>query len=119
MKWRIKGITYDMEKSKLLLDLERDGDRMRHTRLYETPSGHFFILRTRFYFKGRRLPANLTVVEFARKYSVLKWGAELTPLPDVGLLPRIEPISRRRALALVIRGLLPRTFHKDLARYLK
>jgi hypothetical protein len=117
MKQTINGITYDTEKSKTLCQCETGS--ILSIDLRQTPSGRFFILRSTFSVKGRRLPDGTPLTKFIRKYTVRSRGRLTELAPGVAPLHIIRPVTRRQALAFAIRAQLPRTFHRDLARFLK
>jgi hypothetical protein len=117
MKQLIKGITYDTETATLL---SSSSDLGTSRDLYRTRDGRFFLVRRSVLVDGKPLPSARSSIDL---------------LPDLALSPdsdrfkrarkrvayhdTIKAMTRRQALAYSIRNLLPRTFHKDLARFLK
>ncbi len=118
MKQRINGITYDTDRSEQMIELKPESPN--HADMYQTRSGHFFVAEHRFYVKGRKVPDSTPFWEFHRKCIIPGQGGSRYRLAqDVEERVTIVPIPRREALGLAIRHILPRTFHKDLARFLK
>ena len=103
MKKTIKGVTYDTESAKLICNWP---GRTYEEELYRTPGGSFFILRLKSMLDGKII-----------KGSVLFSDCIGSAKPH--RVDQIIPITRRQALVWAIRTQMPRTFHKDLARFLK
>jgi hypothetical protein len=117
MKDKINGITYDTDRCERVAELKPDSPN--NVDLCQTPSGHFFLAEYRFYLNGRKLPDSMPLTEFYRTCVIHPRGGDSRLGPNVQCHATITPIPRRRALGLALRALMPRTFHKDLARFLK
>ncbi len=117
MKQRINGITYDTDKCDEIAELKPESPN--RTDLCRTPSDQFFIREHRFYVKGRKVPDSTPFWEFHRNCILPPRAGHYRLAPNVEERVIITPIPRRRALALAIRAIMPRTFRKDLARFLK
>jgi hypothetical protein len=111
----IKGITYDTEEDRCLA--QKTDYYGVSWRLMQTRGGKLYIHESRWYVDGKPKPYGIEVTKFN--------PAAVIP----GNPPRwsdrweerhfVKPITRAKALAWCIRNQMPRTFHKELARFLK
>lgn len=113
MRKTIKGISYDTEKDKCLA--EKTDYYGASWSLRQTRSGKFYIHESRWYVD--RKPK--------------QFGVEVTAFNSAAIIPGdrpqisdrseqrhfIKPVTRAKALAWCIRTQIPRTFHKELKRF--
>ncbi len=116
MKKTIRGVTYDTDKAKSLCSLPPVS--MTLISLCRTGTGHFFLHEQRYFVHGKQLPYNVQIEEFAPG-SIVREGTNWHFAPFVEERHFIKPLTRKQARAWAIRTQMPRTFHKDLARFLK
>ena len=115
MKDTIHGIIYDTDTARELTSYPEAG---AETTLYATRGGHFFLHVNVTLVDGKPIPRNKLVEEIVPDvFEVIH--ATGRGHPRVDHKARIRPISRAKALAWCIRTQIPRTFHKELARFLK
>ncbi len=117
MKQRINGITYDTDKCDQIVELKPESPNTAD--LCQTPSGHLFLTEKRYYVTGHKVPDSTPFWEFHRNCIILSRTGPYRLAPNVEERVLIKPIPRRRALALCIRTIMPPTFRKELARFLK
>jgi len=116
MKKTIKGIIYDTDKAKSLCSLPPESVNL--IALCQTRTGHFFLHEQRCFVHGKKLPYNQPIEKFAPD-SIIHDGLHIRFAPCVEVRHFIKPMTRKQALTWGIRTQMPRTFHKDLARFLK
>jgi hypothetical protein len=117
MKKTIKGITYDTGSAKQLVwDAAKGEDRS----LYQTFNGNFFLFLRHPLVDGKRLPKGIDATEVLPDLFNSRESKEFeSARKRLEWKETIRPLTRRQALAWCIKYQLPRTFHKDLARFLK
>ena len=116
MKQTINGITYDTARSKHLADLGGMGWDLA---LYQSSASRFFCYERRFYVDGKLVPKHKATSDLLPPILSSDPAQKLAGFLRTTSRERLFPVSRRKALALCIRSNIPRTFHKDLARFLK
>jgi hypothetical protein len=117
MKKTIKGITYDTGKSAEISNYyPADSDYI----LYKTSSGRFFLHHRFCLVDGRPLPKNVDTLDIYPDLASDRNSKEFKEASKhISYRQTIKPLTRRQALAWCVRHNIPRTFHKDLARFLK
>ena len=115
MKKTIKGTTYDTDKDRCLA--EKADPYGVSWSLRQTRSGKLYINESRTFIGGKPKPYNMDIETFVPGCIIRD------PKPclrdDVEQREFVKPITRDKALAWCIRTQMPRTFHKELARFLK
>ncbi|MEI8291754.1 MAG: hypothetical protein WCH99_19985 [Verrucomicrobiota bacterium] len=117
MKKTIKGVTYDTETAESFVWNALMGEDQT---LSQTKTGHFFLFAMRPLVDGKLVPKGKDPGEilpalFGDQKSIEHKAAQAR-LAWRGI---IKPLTRRQALAWCIKTQMPRTFHKELARFLK
>lgn len=116
MKKTIKGITYDTDLSQHIADLGGNGYDLD---LYHDKRGRLFGFERRFRINGKLVPKNKDTYDLFPDLSSRDTEKQAAARKRNTVHDRIIPLTRRKALSLCIRLNIPRTFHKDLARFLK
>jgi len=114
MKKVIDGISYDTEKDKCLAE-KTDYYGMSWS-LRQTRSGNFYIHEACYYVSGKRKPYGMDIETFAPGCIIRDVHPRFRN--DVEERHSIKPITRSQALVWCIRTQMPRTFHKELKRFI-
>ena len=117
MKKTTKGVTYETETAKSFFS---DGLIGENLTLYQTSTGEFFLFSIRPLIDGKRIPKGKATHEILPDL-LADPGTERCQVARkrVTWQDKIRPLTRRKALAWCIRTQMPRTFHKELTRFLK
>jgi hypothetical protein len=116
VKKTIKGVTYDTERSKFISSLGGTGYGYN---IHQDRKARFFAVETRFRVNGRLVPRNKDSHELVPDLDSLDPTIREKAKLRVTVHEKVIPLTRRQVIAIHIRACLPRTFHKDLARFLK